>query len=183
MPPHTHRPPPRAITRVLQHVDSVSEKIHKSYFLSFVVELLLKVRCGQFVHLERLIRLYDGRFAFHVPFHIKEVLLVGVGGVLVVRDAWSGRTCPRGTGRTPRSMKIHLPPSITASSSCVISSLPQCQVMNSKKGKKILPSPLKEEGLYVIRTIICLPFSVSIKSSPKGHKKSTAEAMLLKPYY
>jgi len=27
------------------------------------------------------------------------------------------------------------------------------------------------------------PFSVSIKSSPKGHKKSTAEAMLLKPYY
>jgi len=61
-------------------------------------------------------------------------------------------------------------------------SLPQCQVMNSKRAKNI-PSPLKEEGIYVIRTIICLPFSVSIKSSPKGHKKSTAEAMLLKPYY
>ena len=44
----------------------------------------MKVHCCQFVHLERLIRLYDGRFAFHVPFHIKEVFLVGVGGVLVV---------------------------------------------------------------------------------------------------
>lgn len=51
-----------------------------------------------------------------------------------------------------------------------------------KKGQKNNPSPLKEEGIYVIRTIICLPFSVSIKSPPKGHKKSTAEAMLLKPY-
>ena len=46
--------------------------------------MLLKVVCGQFVHLERLIRLYDGRFAFHVPFHIKEIFLVGVGGVLIV---------------------------------------------------------------------------------------------------
>ena len=33
-------------------------------------------------------------------------------------------------GRTPRTCKIHLPPSITAISSCVISSLPHCQVMN-----------------------------------------------------
>ncbi len=59
----------------LQHVDSISEKIHKSYFLSSAIELLLKVCCGQFVHLERLIRLYDGRLAFHVPFHIKRYFL------------------------------------------------------------------------------------------------------------
>ena len=39
-------------------------------------------------------------------------------------------------GRTPRSWRMHLPPSITASSSCDMSSLPQCQVMNSKMGKK-----------------------------------------------
>lgn len=36
-------------------------------------------------------------------------------------------------GRTPRSCKMHLPPSITASSSWLISSLPHCQVMNSRK--------------------------------------------------
>ena len=56
-------------------------------------------------------------------------------------------------------------------------------IPNTKFVYSLIPSPLKEEGIYVIRTIICLPFSVSIKSSPKGHKKSTAEAMLLKPYY
>ena len=84
MPPHTHRPPPSAITRVCNtSIALVKKSINHIPF--FGVELLLKVRCGQFVHLERLIRLYDGRFAFHVPFHIKEVLLVGVGGVFVVR--------------------------------------------------------------------------------------------------
>ena len=36
-------------------------------------------------------------------------------------------------GRTPRNCKMHLPPSITASSSWLISSLPHCQVMNSRK--------------------------------------------------
>src|SRR5699024_10561505 len=39
-------------------------------------------------------------------------------------------------GLTPRTCKIHLPPSIVAISSCDINSLPQCQVMNSKKAKK-----------------------------------------------
>ena len=34
-------------------------------------------------------------------------------------------------GRTPCTCKIHLPPSITASSSGVISSLPHCQVVSS----------------------------------------------------
>jgi hypothetical protein len=38
-------------------------------------------------------------------------------------------------GRTPRSCKIHFSPSMTASSSLLISSLPQCQVVNSKKDK------------------------------------------------
>lgn len=46
--------------------------------------MLFEADCSQFAHLERLIRLYNGRFAFHVPFHIKEVFLVGAGGVLVV---------------------------------------------------------------------------------------------------
>ena len=36
-------------------------------------------------------------------------------------------------GRTPRSCKIHFSPSMTASSSLLISSLPHCQVMNSRK--------------------------------------------------
>ena len=84
MPPHTHRPPPRAITRVCNTSIALVKKSINHISFRFV-ELLLKVRCGQFVHLERLIRLYDGRFAFHVPFHIKEVLLVGVGGVFVIR--------------------------------------------------------------------------------------------------
>ena len=35
-------------------------------------------------------------------------------------------------GLTPRSYRMHLLPSMTASSSRLISSLPQCQVMNSK---------------------------------------------------
>ena len=39
-------------------------------------------------------------------------------------------------GRTPRSCRIHLLPSMTESSSRLISSLPQCQVMNSKWAKK-----------------------------------------------
>lgn len=40
-------------------------------------------------------------------------------------------------GRTPRSWRIHLPPSITASSSWLISSLPQSQVVNSQKASGI----------------------------------------------
>ena len=43
-------------------------------------------------------------------------------------------------------MKIHLPPSITANSSWVINSLPQCQVMNSKTDKKF-PSFLLRRGI------------------------------------
>ena len=49
-------------------------------------------------------------------------------------------------GLTPRSWRMHLPPSSTASSSTLASSLPQCQVMNSKTSKKIAPL-LKGEGL------------------------------------
>ena len=83
MPPHTHRPPPSAITRVCKtSIAFVKKSINLIPF--FGVELLLKVVCGQFVHLERLVRLHDGRSAFHVPSHIKEILFVGVGGVLVV---------------------------------------------------------------------------------------------------
>ena len=68
----------------LQNLNRLCKEIHRSILLSFVGIIRLKVGRFQFVHLERLVRLYDGRFAFHVPFHIKEVFLVGVGGVLVV---------------------------------------------------------------------------------------------------
>jgi len=40
-------------------------------------------------------------------------------------------------GRTPRSCKMHFPPSSTANSSMLINSLTSCQVTSSKKGKKI----------------------------------------------
>ena len=40
-------------------------------------------------------------------------------------------------GLTPRTCKIHLPPSIVAISSCDINSLPQSQVVNSKKASGI----------------------------------------------
>ena len=43
----------------------------------------MKVGGFQFVQIERLVRLHDGRSAFHVPFNVKGVFLVGVGKVLV----------------------------------------------------------------------------------------------------
>ena len=43
----------------------------------------MKVGRFQFVQIERLVRLHDGRSAFHVPFNVKGVFLVGVGKVLV----------------------------------------------------------------------------------------------------
>ena len=43
----------------------------------------MKVGDFQFVQIERLVRLHDGRSAFHVPFNVKGVFLVGVGKVLV----------------------------------------------------------------------------------------------------
>ena len=71
----------------LQYVDGTVEELHKSYFLSFcrivVVGFVCQVFCVQFVHIERLVRLYNGRFAFHVPFHVKDVLLIGVGQVFI----------------------------------------------------------------------------------------------------
>lgn len=70
----------------LQYVDGTVEELHKSYFLSFcriVVGFVCQVFCAQFVHIERLVRLHDGRSALHVPFYVKDVLLVGVGQVFV----------------------------------------------------------------------------------------------------
>ena len=78
MPPHTHRPPPRAITRVCNTSIALVKKSINHISFRFV-ELLLKVCCGQFVHLERLIRLNNSRFAFHVPFHVKDIFRVDGG--------------------------------------------------------------------------------------------------------
>ena len=43
----------------------------------------MKVGGFQFVQIERLVRLHNGRSAFHVPFNVKGIFLVGVGKVLV----------------------------------------------------------------------------------------------------
>ena len=43
----------------------------------------MKVGGFQFVQIERLVRLHDGRSALHVPFYVKDVLLVGVGKVFI----------------------------------------------------------------------------------------------------
>ena len=80
----------------LQYVDGTVEELHKSCFLSFcriVVGFVCQFFCAQFVHIERLVRLHDGRSALHVPFYVKDVLLVGVGQVFVAGGALSGRTC------------------------------------------------------------------------------------------
>ena len=69
----------------LQYVDGTVEEIHKSCFLSFcrIVVVGFQFFCAQFVHIERLVRLHDGRSALHVPFYVKDVLLVGVGKVFI----------------------------------------------------------------------------------------------------
>ena len=70
----------------LQYVDGTVEELHKSCFLSFcriVVGFVCQFFCAQFVHIERLVRLHDGRSALHVPFYVKDVLLIGVGQVFV----------------------------------------------------------------------------------------------------
>ena len=67
----------------LQNVDSVSKKTHIHISFRSVELLGLKVGGFQFVQIERLVRLHDGRSAFHVPFNVKGVFLIGVGKVLV----------------------------------------------------------------------------------------------------
>ena len=56
-------------------------------------------------------------------------------------------------GLTPRTCKIHLPPSIVAISSCDINSLPQCQVMNSNWAKNN-PPRLRGGHYWYIHDII-----------------------------
>lgn len=84
-----------------------------------------------FVYVKGFVGLYDCRTGGHIPFNVKSVFLVEVGKVFVVR-VLRYIVLIAEKGRTPRNCKIHFPPSITAISSCVINSLPQCQVMNSK---------------------------------------------------
>lgn len=69
----------------LQYVNSTVEEIHKSFFLSFcrIVVVGFQIGCVQFVHIERLVRLHNGRSTFHVPFYVKDVSLVGVGQVFI----------------------------------------------------------------------------------------------------
>ena len=67
----------------LQILNRLCKEIHRSILLSFVGIIRLKVGRFQFVHLESLVRLHDGRSAFHVPFNVKGILLVGVSKILV----------------------------------------------------------------------------------------------------
>ena len=54
-----------------------------SYTKDYKGNLLVRTKDVELKDIERLVRLHNGRFAFHVPFHVKDVLLVGVGQVLV----------------------------------------------------------------------------------------------------
>lgn len=134
-----------------------------------------------FVYVKGFVGLYDCRTGGHIPFNVKSVFLVEVGKVFVVRVLrYIVLIAEKG------AHAAQLQNTFSSVHNCDFVLCHQLfATMSSdefKKGQKNNPSPLKEEGIYVIRTIICLPFSVSIKSPPKGHKKSTAEAMLLKPY-
>ena len=125
------RPPPRAMTRVCKTPIALVKKsiIHISFRCRIVIEgLRLSIRTCQRLH--PALRLPVG-VSCTVPCQ-RAFLLVGVGKIFVIR-VLGHVVLVRKTGRTPRSCKIHFPPSITAISSCVISSLPHCQVVNSKK--------------------------------------------------
>ena len=66
-------------------------------------------------------------------------------------------------GRTPRNCKMHLPPSITASSSWLISSLPQCQVENSITDIEMFRLPKYSYHVITVDFIFALlyPFKCS----------------------
>ena len=69
-------------------------------------------------------------------------------------------------GRTPRNCKMHLPPSITASSSWLISSLPQCQVMNSKKTSTIQrKTSFMVSAYFVFDSFSCDTFNLGCKKA------------------
>ena len=61
--------------RQVRFGDAVSVVLYKSFFLSFcrIVVVGFQIGCVQFVHIERLVRLHNGRSAFHVPFYVKDV--------------------------------------------------------------------------------------------------------------
>ena len=63
----------------------------------------MKVGGFQFVQIERLVRLHNGRSAFHVPFNVKGVFLVGVGKVLV---AWVLRYIKLVAEKRPHPSKL-----------------------------------------------------------------------------
>lgn len=82
IPPQIPRPAPRATTRVCNTSTALLKNSINSILLIFLV---IAVRFYfQFVHLKRFLRLYHRRTPFYVPFHIKLILLVGVGKVLVI---------------------------------------------------------------------------------------------------
>ena len=66
----------------LQNVNCAVEKFHKSYPPKNVFELF---RYINLVHIEAVRGLYHGALLLHVPFHVKDIFRVGVGGVPVIR--------------------------------------------------------------------------------------------------
>ena len=60
-------------------------------------------------------------------------------------------------GRTPRSWRMHLFPSIVASSSWLISSLPHCQMINSKIGT------INENYAFMVPVLIHLFWGIESK--------------------
>lgn len=87
----THRLCTRAamLESYLPHPEAITDEqvslFLKLLFLSFcrIVVVGFQIGCVQFVHIERLVRLHNGRSAFHVPFYVKDVSLVGVGQVFI----------------------------------------------------------------------------------------------------
>src|SRR5699024_9589279 len=81
------------------------------------------IGCGvDLIHVADLVG-FELQPGLEIAFDVKGVFRVGVSGVLVVGVLGDVVLVDK-NGRTPRSCKMHLPPSMTASSSWLISSFP-----------------------------------------------------------
>ncbi len=114
----------------LQYFDCGVEEFHvfsSSRFDFVVIKTALLgscflVRDGHFVNLVHVIRL-DFEFGRQKALDVKRILGVIIRQVLIVW-VFGDVVLVREKGRTPRSCRMHLPPSITAISSWLISSFP-----------------------------------------------------------
>ena len=131
MPPHTHRPPPRAITRVCNTSIALLKKSINHFSFRFVELLLSGSRSDAFN--SYISKGSSGFTMAGLRFMYRstsKTFLLSASDRYLYLGCFVISNLSLKNGRTPRSCKIHLPPSMTAISSWVINSLPQCQVMN-----------------------------------------------------